>query len=164
MNKLRIRLLAVKYYLYKWFGNSYKASVCGHETKLFSRVSIFGEDYFVKAHKNSEYCPECLAKMSVKCAWCGETINVGDPITLYSPKKQDFKIPEHAVVYKEEPLQLVGCLAFGCALSGGDRSGFWVQPGKVYRVASPVEMAFLSKGIVVVHDLSDITQATPVKG
>ena len=66
--------------------------------------------------------------MAIQCAWCGEPIFIGDPITLYTPHR-DFQIPAHAVVHSENPLQLVGCLRWGCADTGADRAGFWL-PGE----------------------------------
>lgn len=129
---------------------------------MFSRVKVFGEvAYSQFLLKRPDYCHECLAKMSVKCAWCGKPILVDDPITLYTPRKKDFKVPEYAVVYRKDPLQLVGCLRFSCADSGIDRSGFWIKPGRVYRVASPMEMALASDDVVICNDIGDISASIP---
>jgi len=86
-----------------------------------------------------EYCHKCLGEMSIRCAWCGEVIFIGDPITLYSPVKKDHKLPDYAVLYNKEENQYVGCLGWDCAQTGGDRAGFWVPPGKVHRVATAWE-------------------------
>lgn len=140
---------------------------------------------FCALSKTPEYCPECYAKAVIKCAWCGETILPGDPITLYSPgpptelfistkepgeaqqqrQKKDFVVPEHAVIYQREPrLVLVGCLGWDCADTGGDRAGFWVMPGKVQRVATAMEMLLADGGkdIIIVGDLTDPRQAIPI--
>ena len=162
MNWLEMKLLLLKLWLYKLFGKSYVASICGHKAKLFSQVDVFGEKFFLTSKSKFKYCPECVAKMSIRCAWCGEPIKVGDPITLYTPCKKDFQIPEYAVVYKKDPLQLVGCLRWDCADSGMSRAGFWVEPGEVHRVVSPIEMALATEEVVICDDLSDINKTIPL--
>lgn len=135
---------------------------CGHETKEKDAVTAFGESTITKIpikDGKTEYCHRCLEKMAIKCAWCGGVIFIGAPITLYSPAKEDFKIPEHAVVYSKDPLKLVGCLRWKCADSGVDRVGFWLPPGTVMRVPSPLEVAMQSGGTVVVSDLGDPKEA-----
>ena len=130
---------------------------CGHETFKTDWVHAFGKkcktEIPVENGKTS-YCHKCLSKMAIKCAWCGEVIFIGDPITLYSSVKDNFGIPEHAVVYNKYPLQLVGCLRWDCAETGADRAGFWIPPGKVARVESPFEKCLRTGGIVIVEDLS----------
>lgn len=134
--------------------------MCGHEIKMSGTVIVFGkETSFVLNNPNSTYCMECYAKMAIRCAWCGGTIMVGDPITLYTPIKQDFQIPDYAIVYEKDPLQLVGCLGWECADSGMDRSGFWIEPGEVQRVASPMEMLLATDDVIICSDLSDISKA-----
>jgi len=151
--------------LSRLFFRRHRATVCGHRTRLIEKVNIYGEEMKLLVSKNHEYCQQCLADMSIKCAWCGQYIRVGDPITLYSPSK-DFKVPEHAVVYKKDPLQLVGCLRFNCAISGVDRCGFWQPPGVVDRVLSPLEMVlgqFPSEDVVFCNDLADPLLAIHIK-
>ena len=128
---------------------------CGHETKVKDRVTAFGESVIAELPIKDEktpYCHRCIEKMAIRCAWCGHAIFIGDPITLYTPPK-DFKIPEYAVIYKENPLQLIGCLRWNCAQSGADRAGFWLPPGRVQRVQTVYEMC-IRNGIVVIDDLS----------
>jgi hypothetical protein len=111
---------------------------------------------------NPDYCLECIAKMSIRCAWCESSIHIGDPVTLYIPQ-ESYQVPGHAVRYDKDERRFVGCLGWNCACSGADRQGFWIPPGKVYRVPSPIEMHMLemlmSSGnddkAVVVRDLSD---------
>ncbi|MEI6627472.1 MAG: hypothetical protein WCL61_02660 [bacterium] len=104
---------------------------------------------------NPNYCLDCIAKMAIRCAWCGEAISIGSPVTLYTPK-EDYKIPEYATRYQNNAKSLVGCLRWNCADSGMDRQGFWMPPGKVKRVPSPLEMALASGDqVVIVSDLSD---------
>lgn len=109
--------------------------------------------------------------MAIRCAWCGNRIFIGDPITLYTPLTQeltqnnDFQVPENAVVYSKDPLQLVGCLGWNCAESGADRAGFWVPgengKGRVQRVQTAYEAILCSKEpfIMIVDDTCDIKEA-----
>ena len=145
---------------------------CGHETELKGEIKAFGEDGIITIPKNDDgtvdYCLKCLESMTERCAWCGKPIFIGDPITLYSPMDKKFKIPDYAVIYNKDPLQLVGCLRWECAESGADRAGFWIPPGKVYRVLSPLEqcMGNCENGndeIVIVSDLHDPNQAIPIR-
>ncbi len=163
---LKVLWLTVSYL----FQKNYIANVCGHQTKQEGVVTSQGESYILKMpladNNHPDYCLDCISKMSVRCAWCEKPINIGHPVTLYlapSPK-EGFKIPEGAVRYFENNDEgtecLVGCLRFECAVSGADRQGFWIPPGKVARVPSPIEL-LLSQGnqdktkMVIVSDLSD---------
>jgi hypothetical protein len=138
---------------------------CGHETKIKDKVYAFGKTITtvvpVKDGK-TDYCHECLGKMAIRCAWCGEVIFIGEPITLYTPRREDFKIPEHAVAHNKDPLQLVGCLGWNCAATGADRAGFWYPPGKVFRVPSPAEIAFSTGETVVTNDLGSMSTGETV--
>ena len=146
----------------------YKAVKCGHTTKLAGTIETFGEKVRFKLGQNKngevQYCLDCVGKMTIKCAWCGDIIPVGSPITLYTPKG-DFNVPEHAVVYNEDPLQLVGCLGWDCAETGADRAGFWTSgedgKGTVHRVPTVFEMMLAGDGksAVLVNDLSDPKEA-----
>lgn len=131
---------------------------CGHPTKLMDRVNAFGETGIITITpgKNGkvEYCHRCLEKMTIRCAWCGNPIFIGNPVTLYTPA-ENYKIPEHAVICGSNPIRLVGCLGWNCADSGVDRAGFWIPPGKVHRVASPLEIALSSGKGVIVSNLGD---------
>jgi hypothetical protein len=147
---------------YLIFGRTYKCD-CGHKAKWKTMLTIHGSSGVYTLGKKHDYCPQCYVKGAIKCAWCGSTITPGDAITLYTPRDKDFEVPEHAVVYKRTPhLQLVGCLGWDCADSGMDRSGFWVMPGKVQRVASPMEMMMYgnpNNEVLIVSDLSDPNEA-----
>ncbi len=116
------------------------AKCCNVQIPIKDKISAFGKEITTEVpvkDGKTLYCHKCLGKMVIKCAWCGGVIFIGDPITLYSPVKKDFEIPEHAVIYKEKPLQLIGCLRWDCAETGADRMGFWLPPGKVERVRDP---------------------------
>ncbi len=145
----------------RFLGRKYQAK-CGHKTKLIAEVKIFGEKtIFWLNKKNIKYCQQCLVDMSIKCSWCGKSITVRDPVTLCTPMKKDFQMPEWAVIYKKVPLQLVGCLRWECAESGVDRAGFWIAPGKVHRVLSPLEMliAYSSENPIICNNLENIKNA-----
>ncbi len=114
--------------------------------------------------RKKNYCAQCFTNAVIKCAWCERPIAPGRPITLYTPTEANFQIPEGAIIYSEIPvLQLVGCLRTDCAESGLDRSGFWEMPGKVRRVASPLEMCVASNDVVIVNDLADPAEAINIE-
>lgn len=146
----------------------YKAAKCGHRTKRSGLVSAFGRTITTKMPKNHDgsvdYCLGCISKMAIQCAWCGGSIFIGDPITLYIPSG-DFQVPEHAVIYNKESLQLVGCLSGNCADTGADRAGFWLpgedDKGCVHRVPTVYEAIFGAKepSVMIVTDLSDMKEA-----
>lgn len=130
---------------------------CGHETKLKDEVIAFNETITTKIKPNDDgsvdYCHECLGKMATLCAWCKKPIFIGDVITLYSPRKKDeFKVPEHAVIYDKERMSLVGCGRTTCADTRADYAGCWIPDedgkGKVHRGPTMIEqsMANLAKG------------------
>ena len=165
---MRKFLSCVSLFFKRLFGKKYYAQKCGHLTALKGYIVVFGEKVLISLKPKEgkvDYCLECIGKMAIRCAWCGRSIMVGEPITLYTPTNPNFKIPEYAVVYQEEPLQLVGCLRWDCADSGIERAGFWVAPGRVLRVLSPAEklLAAVEKGeeepVVKVDNLFDINEA-----
>lgn len=102
-----------------------------------------------------DYCLECVGNMSIRCAWCGEPIAIGNPITLYIPN-DDYQIPDYAVRHVEGgSMALVGCLGWNCASTGADMCGYWMPPGKVERVSSPVEICLRTGQMVLVGDVHD---------
>lgn len=124
----------------------YVATKCGHRTEQEGRVSAFEHVIIIEMPRNEigsvDYCLDCIGKMAIQCAWCGNQIFIGDPITLYTPRC-NFKVPEHAVVYAKKPLQLVGCLDGNCAESRADKAGLWLPDengkGHVHRVPTAHE-------------------------
>lgn len=148
----------------------YTATKCGHRTKRVGRATVFDDRPIFSMPLNDlgsvDYCLDCIGDMSIRCAWCEKIITVGSPVTLYSPKDKDFKIPDHAVVYKKkDPLQLVGCLGWNCAHTGGDRAGFWMPgndgKGVVERVPTAWEAVMASGGnsVMIISDLNDRQEA-----
>lgn len=185
----------------RWFGSlagwfaprEFTATICDHTTRRTGTVTAFGETVTTTMPRNAtgstDYCLDCIAAMTVRCAWCGGPIFVGDAITLYTPQSdKDFErvpsaqldlpfvfdkelgcmVPAHVVVYQRKPLQLVGCMRWRCADSATDRAGFWVSGkdgrGEVHRVRTAYEeLINAERGFVVVGDISDPRQATPLK-
>ena len=166
----------------------YTAAKCGHETKRAGEVTAFEHTTTTKMPLNEEgtvdWCLECLGKMAIRCAWCGDLIFIGDPITLYSPgpragffssgepgeaqearKQEGFVAPDYAVAYCEVPLTLVGCLGWNCADTGSDRAGFWLPgddgKGRVQRVQTAYEaiLAAEDPSMVVVGNSGDMAEA-----
>lgn len=133
---------------YKFFGRTYKAKVCGHTVKFYERVTVFKKDYCVSLHGESpdvlEYCQHCAAKMAIRCPYCRQPIFVGDPIALFC-SAGSFLMPSWAYAYKEDPKIVVGCL--GCADTVAMVQGFWVAPGKVERILSPIEYLAWQHGV-----------------
>lgn len=146
----------------------YTATKCGHRTKRAGSISAFDENIVTKIPLNSggsvDYCLDCLGKMAIPCAWCNKPIFIGDPVTLYT-SRDGSPVPEQAVIFNKEPLQLVGCLRFYCADTGADRAGFWVPgedgKGTVYNVPTVYEMMLGAPepSMVIVEDLGDINEA-----
>ncbi len=140
------------------FRKTYTANICGHHTKKTGCITPFSETLTMsmplEENGNPDYCLECIAKMSIHCAWCEAPIDIGDPVTLYTPQEH-FLLPEHAVRYHDDPRHFVGCLRWDCADGGIDRAGFWMPPGKVHRVPSPLEMVLTSGNAVIVNNLHD---------
>ncbi len=155
--------------LHSFFSRPTKAVVCGHATKQTGEISAFGRTGIMKLPRNEDgsidHCLSCISNMAIRCSWCGESIFIGDPITLYTPKKE-IEIPEYAVMYQEVPfLQLVGCLRFDCANTGADRAGFWVPgkdgKGRVHRIPTIFEMMLASEdpSPIIIQDLTDMGEA-----
>lgn len=145
-----------------WKNRKIQATECGHKTKIKDSVEAFGEKTEIEVPvKNGKtlYCHKCLEKMTIQCAWCGKSIFIGSPITLYSPRDKNEKMSDYAVLYNKENNSFVGCLRRKCADSGFDRMGFWHPPGEVYRVPSPLEMSLMDmerggSGVIIINDLS----------
>ncbi|MCK5021723.1 MAG: hypothetical protein KAR54_00535 [Candidatus Pacebacteria bacterium] len=121
---------------------------CGHKTRIKGKISAFGETITMKMLVNKdgsvEYCLECIGKMAILCAWCKKPIFIGSSITLYSPRNKDeFELPENAVIYDKERMAVVGCGRTTCAETGADYAGQWIPDedgkGKVHRRPTIIE-------------------------
>lgn len=155
--RLRVFLLTIS----RLFCKTYTANICKHRTKKTGEI-VYDDGSCtlsmpLSENGNPDYCLDCITKMSIKCAWCENSIHIGDPVTLYIPQ-ESFKIPEHAVRYDKDERCLVGCLGWDCAQTGADRQGFWMPPGKVTRVPSLIEMLMSSENqgkAVIIRNLSN---------
>ncbi len=148
------------------FRKVHTANICGHKTHkkgfMHDGESTTIMEMPLAENGHPDYCLDCIDKMSIRCAWCGKTITIGSPVTLYIPKK-GFKIPDYAVSYGEgEQKALVGCLGWDCAECGADLAGCWVPPGIVKRVPSPFEIAMQTGKIVMVGDTGNYPASVSV--
>ena len=128
---------------------------CGYKTKLNKIVERDEERVRLsiryRPFKPIPYCLDCAEKMTIICPWCGKPIFVGDYVTLYTPTDPNFKIPEGAVVYSENPLRLVGCQRSTCAETGADYCGIWDVPGVVKRFPSAIERVMMTGEPVIMN-------------
>ena len=126
---------------------------CGHTSKMEKKVYIGNKKETLKIlYKPSSippFCLDCIEKMVIVCPWCERPIFIGDYVTLYTPTDPNYKIPEGAVVYSENPLQLVGCQRSDCAEAAADYRGIWEAPGKVKRILSSIERILVTGEPVV---------------
>ncbi len=108
----------------------YRASICGHRTRRKGRVSAFCRTIKLKMPLNYEggvdYCLKCIGEMTIRCALCREPIFIGSPVSLKIPVDQDFKVPEHSVIYRHKPLTVITCLGVDCADGAIDMCGRWL--------------------------------------
>jgi hypothetical protein len=103
---------------------------CGHSVKHKTKVVVMGKkDKFTVEDKNAtiDFCPECTAKMAIRCVKCGEIILPGDPITLYELDKIGSEYSSYATVSNGS---VIGCVSTGCS-EFVFFVGYWVAPGKV---------------------------------
>lgn len=141
-------------------------SDCGHSTHVKGKLKSFkasfdgGEEttteISLKLNKNGEatHCLTCIEEASIRCNWCGGTIMPGEPITLYSPAKDDFTPPEYAVEYNpdnRDKSAYVGCLRWDCAETGADMCGHWGFDKQIHRVKSPYQQALETGEPVIVN-------------
>ncbi len=135
---------------------------CGHSCPQRKVLQVFGTEVICYASIKGRYCPDCLGRMSIRCAWCGKFIFIGDPITLYTPKSS-FPVPHYAVIHERRCL--VGCLRSNCG-ELVDRAGFWVSPGRVFPVPTIVEelLSRMRSGeeepVVICNDISQLPLIT----
>lgn len=146
------------------FRKTYTTNICKHSTKLKGRILSKEADFVMEmplsVDGNPDYCLECIGKMSIQCAWCGNPIHIGNSVTLHLPRDgETYEAPLHAVQYPTDGKYFVGCLRWDCSDGGGiDRAGFWMPPGQVNRVPSPIEMLLVCGAddeILIIEDLSN---------
>lgn len=139
-----------------------QAKMCGHQSALCGTIFAHNESTGIRMPFNNEgttdWCLDCIAKMTIQCASCGNPIWIGSPIALIVLDDSD-KIPFHAVLHEGG---FVNCLRGDCA-DPCMRSGFWLPQndghGHVFRVPSPLELCLGGQGSVVVSDIGSIEEA-----
>ncbi len=110
------------------------AEGCGHTTREVS-VAIKNNDWVivqVPPGNDRAYCAKCVVKSAIVCAWCGEIIWPGDPVSLMAPLETKFyKQLEGSFCFDRETMTMIGCLRPGCS-SRFDVAGFWAVPGRIF--------------------------------
>ena len=154
------------------FRPTYVANKCAHKTKNKGFVKAGDQTTIMtmplEENGSPDYCLDCISKMRIQCAWCGDGIIIGHPITLYIPR-DTYAVPDYAVSYREGGCEaLVGCVRGKCDPMI-DRAGFWV-PGKngrgmVERVPTALEviMTNLDAEAVVIHDMAEAVDPQVIK-
>jgi hypothetical protein len=106
---------------------------CGHLTKRTGKIKVLGKIEKIKLDKGVDiplHCPECLAKMAIRCVKCGGVIFPGDLITLYKPEEIGYDYSNYTtVLLGEKNISVVGCVSVGCS-EFSRCAGYWVAPGK----------------------------------
>lgn len=106
------------------------ASVCGHKTRISGEICVFGKMVSVELPADgTRYCLECLGKMSIQCASCGEAIYPGSGVSSICFADGDL-VPEYAVSHPSNDGAYLGCLSGSCSISGGGFTGHWIIPGE----------------------------------
>lgn len=130
-----------------FFRTVHTTNKCGHKThkKGFMKDGKHTTVMDMPLAKNGkpDYCLKCIGNMSIRCAWCGGSIIIGNPVTLYIPT-DTYDVPDYAIHYKKDNSKaVVGCLGWDCADTGADRSGFWLPgndgKGKVQKIPTEYE-------------------------
>lgn len=147
------------------FRKTHTANICGHVTKKKGFIK-YGDSTVImemplEDNGHPDYCLDCISKMTIRCAWCGEPIVIGSPITLYLPT-EGLDIPDHAVRYSEGKEQaLVGCLRWDCAHLA-NMSGYWMPPGEVERVISPLELCIQTGAVITVDNIQKYPESVGI--
>lgn len=87
----------------------YTASKCGHQTKLFGPMPRNTWCQMpLEENGSPRYCLSCLEKQSVPCVYCGESIFVGEMISLIKNKEvgEYNKSPLLTVLVDNEPYEI----------------------------------------------------------
>lgn len=158
----------------KFFQGFFKRSetaFCGHPVpQTRGTVTAFGVSRACVVPRlldgRLSFCHDCIGSMTIRCAWCGKPIFLGDMVTLRSAggRRRDQTIPDHAVILNAKARILVGCPRPECADTGSDYAGFWVPTmekrsdrwiGGVQPFPSAIEMATESeeRELVSIDDL-----------
>lgn len=110
------------------------ATKCRHRTRARGLVHSSGEVRSIGLPvKGGEagYCLDCIARMTIRCAWCGKPIFIGDRITLFGDTEDRRLWPQAC---RDDSGRYIGCLRRCCA-AADQSAGRWVPPGKVARLS-----------------------------
>ncbi len=141
---------------------------CGHDARLKTLIKREDVEGLYTLDRDRECCPECFISASARCAWCGCLVVPGSPVAIYAWQEERGEPPPHAVFYdnsrndKTTQRYVLVCLRSGCGWPE-DRQGFWVLPGRIERVLSPLEECLYQDDLVICNDLSDPRRAIRVK-
>ena len=95
----------------------YPAAKCGHVSKQIDNINLEDGQHTLTLEVTREkvaYCHKCLEQTAVVCALCRKPILLGQPVAVFTPKFRNFIAPKGALVFREHPLQLVGCIRKTC--------------------------------------------------
>lgn len=89
------------------------ARICNHETKKEGIVYVGKKPLSLSLHVDEDgqtpYCLDCLRKMSIRCAVCGDMIHIGEPVLVYDRASFEY-LPAYAVAYRHDEQYVLGCL------------------------------------------------------
>lgn len=113
-------------------------------------------DFFSSLFRKEEIVKPDPTKC-ISCAWCGNIIYDGDPITLYTIHDPEFKPYQNSVLWEEGTggaREFIGCTQPGCCESAADITGkqYWTednpQKGTVVFIPNGLELALHFGGSV----------------
>jgi len=127
---LRARLNCFPFWVSSLNPGLYIATECGHFAKHCQRITAYGTTIWLKNNVvdgSVQYCHTCLTEMTIRCAFCGGPIFIGDAVTLYHPSALNgMEVPEWPIVFHDgHPVGGICCAELGYA----DMCGVWV-PGE----------------------------------
>lgn len=105
-----------------------RALICGHLTRRYATIAAFDDLAVMRLPTNELgiplYCGLCITKMSRRCARCGRSIFVGDPVCAFVSHGENLYVTGE--VFSLTPHRYVGCMRGDCAPLKGSRSGVWM--------------------------------------
>ncbi len=132
--KWKLFLLNFFSFLNKTYGTN-----CGHQSKHKVHIEAFGGHTITQIPFTEdgmlEACGDCLKKMAIQCAWCGNVIFIGNTVTVF-PANADQKIPSYAVKHDHG---YVGCTRSTCFEQLDEPGKYWAPPGKVEKYKTALE-------------------------
>lgn len=110
---------------YSWLRRTYR---CGHRAPRKFTLSVYGAT--IKSLDVYGKCPACclkeIAETVIRCASCGLSIFVGDPVALYHPQTEGLDLSIATFASKHA---VVGCLRWDCCAMPGLFAGHWMIDG-----------------------------------